>query len=65
MVGSVRYQASFDAAAVQLSMEAQRVYSLEQWFPTFFGLGPLLFCWRASGVKKEFLNLADTIYVKK
>src|SRR6218665_3548848 len=38
-----------------------------QWLPTFFDLGPLLFCWRASGATDTFLNLADrpTLYSRK
>src|SRR6218665_1575180 len=35
---------------------------LTRWFPTFFDLGPLSFCWRAREVTKYiFLNLVDTI----
>jgi len=28
--------------------------AIEQWFPTFFDLGPLLFCRRASEATKTF-----------
>jgi len=27
----------------------RRYHNLNQWFPTFFELGPLLVCWRAWG----------------
>ena len=40
-------------------------HSLEQWFPTFLGLGPLLVYWRASGATKNILNLANAIYMNE
>jgi len=38
---------------------------MNQWFPTFLGLGPLLGYWRASGATKNFLNLANAIYMNE